>query len=195
MKVFPVKQPLDGEQVVGLSPEMGDIDLDNWRRRVNNFRGRTLTHTALRSEQSSRSGRIAALGQMRSPGVIDGLFADRGLLIDEDGITQDCLKLSAGHALHASGEVITINRPQQLLLRDLPVYAPVSLLNDDENADDASDAGGLLVRRLGPTLGAAIDAELALPRAAILVLQPVRVEMNLEQVDDPCALDADGYAY
>jgi hypothetical protein len=75
------------------------------------------------------------------------------------------------------------------LLRDLPVYAPVSLLNDDENADDASDAGGLLVRRLGPTLGAAIDAELALPRAAILVLQPVRVEMNLEQVDDPCALD------
>ncbi len=53
----------------------------------------------------------------------------------------------------------------------------------------------LSVRKLGPRLQDVIDSGLVLPRAAILVLQPVQVEINLEQSDDPCELDAENYAY
>ena len=56
MKVFPIESPLDGEQVVGVHPDLKSFTDQDWRRRLNNFSGRTLTHTALRTEQAGRSG-------------------------------------------------------------------------------------------------------------------------------------------
>ena len=52
-----------------------------------------------------------------------------------------------------------------------------------------------MARKMGPVLSEIIDAEIDLPRAAILVLQPVQIEIKLQQEKDPCELDPEQYAY
>ena len=188
MKVFPIKSPLDGEQVVGVAPKIDRFAEPDWRRRVNHFTGRALTHTALRSEQAGRSGRVAAIGEMLSPGVVNGLVADKSM--DEAG--RQFINISAGHGLDANGEIVRVNAPLRVKLNQIPVYAPVALL---EGAAEVSEPGGELVRKLGPDLETTIAIMVGLPRAALLVLQPVQVEMNLEASDDPCELDVEEYAY
>ena len=188
MKVFPIKSPLDGEQVVGVAPKIERFSEPDWRRRVNHFTGRALTHTALRSEQAGRSGRVAAIGEMLSPGVVNGLVADKSI----DVAGQQFINISAGHGIDANGEFVRVNAPLRVELNQIPVYAPVALL---EGAGEVSEPGGELARRLGPEFEAAISTVVGLPRVALLVLQPVQVEMNLEVSDDPCELDAEGYAY
>lgn len=205
MKVFPVKSPLDGEQIVGVSPELDKHNDRDWRRRVNNFTGRSLTHTALRTEQSGRSGRIVSLGQLLSPGVVNGLVADKSVSKITGTERKDFLDISNGFGVAASGETVTLNAPLHVEINKIPVFAPVSVLSafpvdiDSATADDAvveeDSSGELSVRKLGPGLQDVIDSGLVLPRAAILVLQPVQVEMNLKQGDDPCELDAENYAY
>lgn len=190
MKVFPIKSPLQGEQVVGVEPEMERFTARDWRQRVNHFTGRSLTHTALRTEQDGRSGRVAALGQMLSPGVVNGLEADRSELPTADG-TREFVEISPGTGLDCNGEVITLTRPLQAQIRDIPVYAPASVL--DGSSSGAS--GALAARRLGPELGQLIGEGLDLPRVMVLVLQAVQVEMRLEQEQDPCELDPEAYAY
>jgi len=194
MKVFPIKSPLQGEQVVGVQPEMDRFSERDWRRRVNNFTGRSLTHTALRIEQQGRSGRVASLGQLLSPGVINGLEAEKVILNVAGEGQKEYLEISPGYGLDCNGEVITLTSLLQVEIRDIPVYAPVSVLG---GTADSSESGGSepLARRLGPELGQLISAGVELPRVAILVLQSVQVEMRLEQEDDPCELDPEAYAY
>ena len=128
MKVFPIKSPVDGEQVVGVHPELKRFGDPDWRRRVNNFSGRSLTHTALRTEQSGRSGRVASLGQLLSPGVVDGLVVDKAILKISPTEQKQVLNLSSGHGLDASGEVVTLNAPLEVEIKEIPVYAPVTIL-------------------------------------------------------------------
>jgi len=203
MKVFPIESPLDGEQVVGVHPVLKRFIDQDWRRRLNNFTGRTLTHTALRIEQAGRSGRIAALGQLLSPGVINGLVADLSVEINGPERT-DYLNISTGLGLDANGEVVTLNRPVQVDIHQIPVYAPVthlqSLPTESESAADSTgsaeiDSASIMARKLGPGLSAIIDAAIDLPRAAILVLQPVQIEMRPHEEKDPCELDPEQYAY
>ncbi len=108
MKVFPIKSPLNGEQVVGVSPELDMHNDQDWRRRVNNFTGRSLTHTALRTEQSGRSGRIVSLGQLLSPGVVDGLVADKSASQITETEQKEFLDITNGYGLAASGETRNI---------------------------------------------------------------------------------------
>lgn len=190
MKVFPIKSPLDGEQVVGVAPQMDSFVERDWRRRVNHFTGRALTHTALRSEQAGRSGRVAALGQMLSPGVVNGLIVDQSN--SASGSDQQFLDISVGHGIDGNGEIARVNAPLRVDLKQIPVHAPVALLEGDTHT---GEAGTSLVRKFGPSLETAISTGLTLPRVAILVLQPVQVEMNLQAEDDPCELDPDAYAY
>jgi hypothetical protein len=207
MKIFPVKSPLDGEQVIAVSPELDKHNDKDWRRRVNNFTGRSLTHTALRTEQSGRSGRIVSLGQLLSPGVVNGLVADKSVSKITGTEQKGFLDISNGYGLAASGETVTLNTALHVEINEIPVFAPVADLSAlpldtdsaaataDEGTVEAGSNGELSVRKLGPRLQDVIDSGLVLPRAAILVLQPVRVEMNIEQGDDPCELDAENYAY
>ena len=193
MKVFPIDSPLDGEQVVGVHPDLESFTDQDWRRRLNNFTGRTLTHTALRTEQEGRSGRISALGQLLSPGVINGLVADLSVEINGPERT-DYLNISTGLGLDANGEVVTLNRPVQADIRQIPVFAPVTQLQSvlsgsESTASTSTDSATIMARTLGPGLSDIIDAEIDLPRAAILVLQPVQIEMKLREEKDPCELD------
>ena len=199
MKVFPIDSPLDGEQVVGVHPDLESFTDQDWRRRLNNFTGRTLTHTALRTEQEGRSGRISALGQLLSPGVINGLVADLSVEINGPERT-DYLNISTGLGLDANGEVVTLNRPVQADIRQIPVFAPVTQLQSvlsgsESTASTSTDSATIMARTLGPGLSDIIDAEIDLPRAAILVLQPVQIEMKLREEKDPCELDPEQYAY
>lgn len=212
MKVFPIETPLDGEQVVGVEPELKRlVDVDKvWRKRVNHFTGRNLTHTALSSEQAGRSGHVTALGQLLSTGVIDGLVVDLATELSGSSRT-DYLHVGSGSGIDSQGEIVTLNRPLRVRLRDIPVYAAATDLNsasaegsDDTtsssgsgNGETTSDTGteGILARKLGPELGQAIEQGLTLPPVAILVLQPVQIEMNLERQEDPCDLDLQQYAY
>ena len=203
MKVFPIESPLDGEQVVGVHPDLKSFTDQDWRRRLNNFSGRTLTHTALRTEQAGRSGRIAALGQLLSPGVINGLVADLSVEINGSERT-DYLNIGTGSGLDVSGEVVTLNRPVQVDILQIPVYAPVTHLQmlptESESTVVSTDSvevdlASIMARKMGPVLSEIIDAEIDLPRAAILVLQPVQIEIKLQQEKDPCELDPEQYAY
>ncbi|VAW63238.1 hypothetical protein MNBD_GAMMA09-499 [hydrothermal vent metagenome] len=203
MKVFPIKTPVSGEQVVGLHPELKTFTEKDWRRRINNYSGRALTHTALRIEQSGRSGRIATLGQIVSAGVISGLEADKTVMpvrINDEETQQSIILISPGSGLAASGEVVTVNRPLQAIIEEISVYAPVSVLGGAEEAvtegnPQTEENNSLLARKLGPSLRDAVNSGLAIPRAAVLLMQPVQIEMNLQQGDDPCELDPENYAY
>lgn len=208
MKVSPIKSPLAGEQVVSVDPEIKTFTDKDWRKRLNYFTGRSLTHTAFRIEQGGRSGRIATLGQMLSPGVIFGLEADKASNLNADGVQQTMIHISPGSGISASGEIVTLNQPIQARIKDIRVYAPVSLsetgeetepldttTDDGVTVENSSDLSGILARRLGLGIQEMIDAGQEIPSAAILVLQPVQVEMQMQQEDDPCELDPANYAY
>ena len=73
MKVFPIDDPVAGEQVLAVEPAIQRYPDVDWRQRLEYFTGRALTHTALRLEQTGRAGHLATLGQALSPGVVSGL--------------------------------------------------------------------------------------------------------------------------
>ena len=75
MKLFPIKDPVAGEQMLAVEPVIARYPDVEWRQRLEYFTGRALTHTALRTEQNNRAGHLATLGQALSPGVVDGLDA------------------------------------------------------------------------------------------------------------------------
>ncbi|MDZ7754068.1 MAG: hypothetical protein U5S82_21115 [Gammaproteobacteria bacterium] len=182
MKVFPIDDPVRGEQLLAVEPAIERYPDADWRQRLEYFTGRALTHTALRLEQQSRAGHLATLGQAVSPGVVTGLEADAAQ--GGDGVV---IEIAAGMGIAASGEMVHINRNRQLMLEDIRVYAPASLLAGE------GDEGAY---RLGDTLGELRAAGVALPQAMVLLLQPVAVE-HFGQPDssDPCDYDPTDEAF
>jgi len=182
MKVFPIEDPVAGEEVLAVEPKIERYPNADWRQRLEYFTGRALTHTALRLEQQSRAGHLATLGQALSPGVVEGLEAVATQL--SEGVV---IEISAGMGLAASGEVVTLNRNQQVLLDDIRVAIPAALL-DGEGAEGAY--------KLGDTLAQLRSRNVALPEAMILLLQPVAVE-HFSQPDstDPCDYDPSDAAF
>ena len=201
MKTFPIKNPLKGEQVVDIHPALRAFTGPYWRRRLNNFTGRALTHTALRTEQDERAGLLATLGQMVSPGVFTGLEVDQGKLDTGESETA-VIQVSPGTGISAEGEIVTLTRSVKVVAKDIHVYAPISVL-DEEGGGSTGDEeegtpvpGALLSRRLGPSLRDLINNGASLPPAAILVLQPVVAEINAAyDSSDPCELDPENYAF
>ena len=186
MKLFPIDDPVAGEQVLAVQPPLARYPDADWRQRLEYFTGRALTHTALRLEQQGRAGHLATLGQALSPGVVTGLEAVAATL--SSGVV---IEIAAGMGLAASGEIINLNRNHQVRLDDIRVYAPASLL---DSAEDESSGEGAY--RLGGTLAELRAAGVALPQAMVLVLQPVVVE-HFGQPDssDPCDYDPSDEAF
>ncbi|HUR55958.1 MAG TPA: hypothetical protein VMZ71_17615, partial [Gemmataceae bacterium] len=119
MNARPLDRPLPGEHVVGLSPRPARLVDAGWRRRVHFFTGRSLSDTALRAEATERDGRVAALAQGLSAGVVAGLAAD--LERHPDG---DAVVISPGHGLRADGQDVFLNRPLRVVLAAVPLAVP-----------------------------------------------------------------------
>ncbi len=186
MKVFPIDDPVLGEQVLSVQPTIERYPDVDWRQRLEYFTGRSLTHTALRLEQQSRAGHLATLGQALSPGVVMGLEADAEV-IDSKVV----IEIAAGMGIAASGEIVNINRNQQALLDDVRVYAPASILDADWDSSQGEGA-----YKLGDTLAKLRAAGRPLPPAMVLVLQPVAVEhFGQEDSTDPCDFDPTDEAF
>ncbi len=201
-----INRPLSDEHVIASDPPLRPELPDEWRRRINPFGGRSISDKALTAEQDVRAGmaRMASLGS--APGVIDGLHVSPapGALGETPDKAQ--LDIAAGMALAHSGEDISVGAPRRIKLADIPVvmradHADILAGGEDEiplvggsddaiAADEESRLRPVLPRKMTSRLGSIAKNKKAknLPRAAILIAQPVSVEILGRPVDD-CPLD------
>ena len=128
MKITPIENPLSGEHVIGvepvLAPEIDTEQAGGWHRRLNLFTGRSLSDTALKTEQNGRAGRLAFRGQAVSPGVVSGLEVQ--VAQTPEGVL--FYHLSAGLGLAASGEDVVVPTDLRVGVRNVHVFAPSALL-------------------------------------------------------------------
>ncbi|MFN8444197.1 MAG: hypothetical protein U0175_25670 [Caldilineaceae bacterium] len=192
MDVRPIIKPLPGENVVAVQPTLAPEPEVSWNRRLNIHAGRTLTDSGLTTEQNERGGRLATAGQSRSPGVVTGLEAGLEQTMNQAGVTEFFVHVGTGVGIAASGEMVNLPTPLRVNALALPVYAPAELLDGDELPSE----GGEAVRRLGPALGQALTQEIPLPRAGILVLQPVVAQIvGRSEQSDSCEIDTSELAF
>lgn len=200
MIVQPIHYPLEDEGVVGVYPVMAPSVETGWHRRLNLFTGRALSDLAMIAEQDGRAGRLALRGRTVSPGVVFGLEVDLedGEGNGEGGNPQ--LHLSAGLGMSIYGEDVVIPKPLNVDPKTLRVYAPVDLLDEIDPGPRPLTPKvfprPLKPRRLGPALEELIADGIHPPRAGILVLQPVVVEMIGEfDPEDPCEQVPQDFAF
>lgn len=203
MKIFPLKNSLAGEQVIGVVPELALNVNAGWQRRMNLYTGRNLSDSALTMEQNERAGRLATAGQMFSLGVVNGLevVMEREEISDSDGenvTVEYYYHVNPGLGLTFSGEDVVIPRTMRVRVGDIPVYTLRALLGGGESPGD-TPTGALYPRELGPSLAefvASVPLPENFPRAGVLVLQPVVVEVVGEgDPNDSCEQDPANYAY
>ena len=197
----PNQQPLTlgrDEIVVKIAPGVRAAPLDADRRRMNPFPGRALTARTLTGEQVHRSWHIAHLNRTLSAGVVDGLglaFADAVLApvtsatdpppAALDLITRRPMALEAGLAVATSGEEIDAPGEVGFDALDLPVAAPQWVF-DGVPAPPASGTDELFPRNVGPRLRELLTSGRIVPRAGVIVAEPVEYDSLL----DPDALAA-----
>jgi hypothetical protein len=70
MSATQIQDPMSGESLIGIEPELLQQVDPGWLHRLNLFAGRALTAPALQSEQSDHAGRLAILGH---PTTVKGL--------------------------------------------------------------------------------------------------------------------------
>jgi len=189
-----------GEIAIAVSPKLaGRVDADG-QRRMNAFAGRALTDALLHAEQDHRGRRLALLQRALSAGVVEGL----GLSLDLGGPAPVDLgaargaTLESGLALAASGEEVVVPQALHFDLLDLPVWAPGWLLAGEAPPPGPGEADGTVLesRHLGRSLREEVTAGMALPRAGIVVLEPI--EHYLIAGADPfdqCERDLDAEAF
>ncbi len=134
MKVFPIEDPVDGERVLATHPEIDVFPDRDWRRRINSYKGRSVTHTALRMEQDGRGGRLATLGQLVSPGVLMGMEAARSQSI-VSGEREDILEIAPGFAVSTPGETIRLARTLRAPIRSVRTYWLSTMLDTIERGE------------------------------------------------------------
>lgn len=190
MKIYPIQEPLEGERVVGVDPVLENYLSRDWRRRLNSFSGRSLSHMALTADQVWRTGHIASLGTLVSPGVIDGL--EVSLYGDDRTRETGSIHISAGKAVDQRGEVVSLTHQLKVVLDKIFVYR-----HDIQVHDSADTQTGFNLAERMDTLAEVIDnPNVVLPHALILVLEPVFADINVEyDAADPCEQDADLYAF
>lgn len=190
MDVNPIKNSLNGEHVVDVSPPMQPDANLGWQRRLNLYSGRSLSDRALITEQQGRSGILATRGQLLSPGVITGLEVD----LEQPDLTH--YQIAAGTGITANGEDVLIPRTLRVGVKDVRVYASAAIL--DSTAPTPIPTGILTPRKLGKTLGELITNGIAatLPRVGILVLQPIVAELvGRNDPRDSCETDPQNDAF
>lgn len=189
-----------GEIAIGVAPALaGRVDAGG-QRRMNAFAGRALTDALLHAEQDHRSRRLALLQRALSAGVVEGL----GLSLDVDGPAPVDLSaargatLDSGLALAASGEEVVVPTALHFDLLDLLVWAPGWLLAGEAPPPGPGVADGTVLasRHLGRSLREELGAGIALPRAGIVVLEPVE-HHQIAGADpfDQCERDLDAEAF
>jgi hypothetical protein len=187
-----ITRPLAGEHIFAVTPEPASQVETGWHKHLNLYSGRALSARALQAEQARRAGGLCSRGQVHSPGVVSGLEVTHERLA-----SGTVFRISAGLGLTAGGEDIKVTSETRLDPFELRVVAPVSLLagipaepgeRPPEPDDDPSRREvGPRLERFVPRVGEAPPA-VNLPRAGILVLQPVTVELpGFEAQEDICA--------
>jgi hypothetical protein len=146
MSTSPLNHPARGESLLSVDPELQQQVDPGWRRRMSLYTGRALTDTALKAEQSYRSGRLALLSQLVSPGIAVGLDATVG--------TDGRIHVLPGYGFAATGEDVTLLR--ELVVPSwnvLPVVDAVTANFKQSFADaqkDPEQQGGVFVLMLLP---------------------------------------------
>ncbi len=185
MSISPITRPLPGERVVALWPDDGAAAAATWLRRPNLFPGRALTAPTLDARALWEAGHVAQRGQAFTAGVVRGLGVDTSIGEVPEGGGRPALRLriGAGQGLAASGEDVVLLQEVEADLWGLPVVAPPGVFE----GGGFGGGGVLQPRSIGPALGDLLDTfPDALPRAGVLVLQPVSVEHADIDPDDPC---------
>lgn len=201
------RSAFDDEHVIGVDPPLRPELPGVWRRRINPFAGRALSDRALTAEQESRNGLQRLRGQGVTSGVISGL--DVMLEPGAKGSMPDAvmIQILPGMGLTQSGEDVTISTPRRIALADLPVFAPVHLLDavaaqsaaGGMEPDNPAVDGGLRLphpRRVGPRFKTILAAPAAddFPRVAMLIAEPVTATI-LGRPRDNCPPDPRDDAY
>lgn len=193
MSIRPIRNPLPGERVIGLSPATADEATTVWRRRPNLFPGRALSAAALVQRQAWGQGHLALRGQDWVAGVVDGLGVDWSLDPGASGLAAVQLRITAGRGLAVSGEDLVLTRPLECRLADVPVVAPPGFFVDGSGVEDGDETAPptLRERSIGAALGALLPAAAAtLPELGVLLLQPVSVDTAPLDAMDPCERSA-----
>ena len=100
MSIKPIRNPLDGERVVALSPETANEAATDWLRRPNLFPGRALTAPTLEQRQRWQASRIVVRSQAFTRGVARGLEVAYTVEAGPGGIVR--LQITPGRVLAAS---------------------------------------------------------------------------------------------
>ncbi len=174
MKVKRIFNPAKGERVIAVNPEMKPEIGADWRRRLNFYTGRSLSDVALTTEQTGRDGRLAMRGQLLSAGVVTGLEAALELDLSGDYFYH----LLGGAGIAASGEDLVMPQGMRVNVRSTLVFLPPGLNGLGDHIS------------LESTLGDLIDDGIDLPRAGVLVLQPVTAALiGRLKAGDECEID------
>lgn len=206
----PIRGSLEDEHVIGVDPKLKPDLPGVWRRRIHAFTGRAISDKALTAEQDMRSGLQRLQGLALTAGIVNGLDAVAGRLSIGAAPGQAFIDLSPGLALARSGEDVTVGSARQITLAALPLVLPVAdadalsgtvtppappaaapaaaVVADrfSELAPMATRLAPALPRRVALPLGEAITKSAAadLPRAAILLAQPIKATVLGRQGDD-----------
>ncbi|MGD0095925.1 MAG: hypothetical protein ABSB60_05485 [Terracidiphilus sp.] len=117
MPATPILDPASGESLVGTEPQLHQqIDPGWWRQRLNLFTGRTLSASALTSEQGYRGGLLATMGQFVTAGTVNGL----ALSMDPSG-ADPLLVVTPGYGITGSGQDVMLNNALKAHLSTLSV--------------------------------------------------------------------------
>jgi hypothetical protein len=180
MRVKRILNPAKDERVIAVNPEMRpEVGVD-WRRRLHFYTGRSLSDVALTTEQTGRDGRLAMRGQMLSPGVVVGLEA----ALEQEASGAHYYHLVGGTGIAASGEDVVLPRGLRVDVRVTLVYLPAGLTGLGDHLS------------LRSSLGELIADGVDLPRAGVLVLQPVSAAfIGRFDPTDQCEIDPTNDAF
>jgi HAMP domain-containing protein len=102
--------------LVGIAPERTrHVSQDSVLQRLNYVPGRTLTETAVETEQAWVEARLGIAGRRLSPGIVEGLAIGLG---DQDA-TPGTVTLSAGHGIAPRGQDVQVLKPTSFVIDQL----------------------------------------------------------------------------
>jgi hypothetical protein len=160
MPATPILDPVSGESLVGTEPQLQQqVDPGWWRQRLNLYTGRTLSVSALDSEQGYRGGLLATMGQYVTAGTVSGL----ALTLDLSG-ADPLLVVTPGYGITASGQDVVLNSTLKARLSTLAVIDAVTgaeMFNFHQSVGDPTNS----------------------VQAGILLLQPVIAQVSGQLLD------------
>ena len=160
MPATPITDPVSGESLVGTEPQLQQqVDPGWWRQRLNLYTGRTLSVSALDSEQGYRGGLLATLGQAVTAGTVSGL----ALTLDLSG-ADPLLVVTPGYGITASGQDVVLNSTLKARLSTLAVIDAVT---------------GVEMYDFHQSVGDPTNST----HAGILLLQPVIAQVSGQMLD------------